>query len=163
MRVALISSLLLLYLEYPYPALSQAKPETAEVKTESKLAVIEAGVEDAEDAPFVPKDYRFLPGDTLYFEFDIAGFSIRETGDYYKEKRLSLEYIVQPFDANNVALAPAVSGKIDEDLAAQDKNWLPKRRASFPLPSLMSRGQYHVRVTVTIWSRKRKSRGISHF
>ncbi|HEX4231008.1 MAG TPA: hypothetical protein VHZ07_20190 [Bryobacteraceae bacterium] len=141
MRSVLIPCLLLFYLEYPHAGLSQlpAKPE-------SKLAVIDAGAEDAESAPFVASDYRFLPGQTLYFEFDIAGFGIRETGGYFKAKHISLEYAVQPFDANNVGLAPAVSGKIDEDLAPQDKNWLPKRRASFLLPAYVARGQYHVRV-----------------
>lgn len=143
MRVALFSCLPLFYLEYPHAVLSQTPP-----KLESKLAVMQAGVEDAEDAPFVATDYHFLPGQTLYFEFDIAGYGIHETGGYFKVRRLSLAYTVQPFDSNSVALAPAVSGKIDEDLAAQDKNWLPKRRASFLLPSLVTRGEYHVRVTV---------------
>jgi hypothetical protein len=142
-RLVLIPCLLFLYLEYPHAGLSQSP-----AKPESKLAVIEAGAEDAEDAPFVAKDYRFLPGQTLYFEFDVAGFGIHETGGYFKVKHISLEYAAQPFDANNVALAPAVSGAIDEDLAPQDKNWLPKRRASFVLPTLAARGQYHVRVTV---------------
>ena len=142
-RPSLILCLLVFYLEYP-----RALPSQPAAKSDSKLAVIDAGVEDAEDAPFVAKSYRFLSGETLYFEFDIAGFDVRETGDYYKVRRISLEYTVQPFDSNDVALTPAISGKIDEDLTDQDKNWLPKRRASFLLPSLMARGQYHVRITV---------------
>jgi hypothetical protein len=142
-RLVWIPCLLLFYLEYPHASLSQSP-----AKPESKLAVIDAGPEDAEDSPFVAKDYRFLPGQTLYFEFDIAGFGIRETGGYFKTKHVSLDYAVQPFDGNNVALAPAESGTIDEDLAPQDKNWLPKRRASFLLPAYVARGQYHVRVTV---------------
>lgn len=142
-RLVLIPCLSLLYLEYPHAGLSQAP-----AKPESKLAVSQAGVEDAEDAPFVATGYRFLPGQTLYCEFDIAGFGIHETGGYFKVKHITLEYEAQPFDANSVALAPAVSDKIDEDLAPQDKNWMPKRRASFLLPSYVARGQYHVRVTV---------------
>lgn len=142
-RLTLIPCLLLFYLEYPL-ALSSQMPN----KPESKLAVIQAGAEDAEDAPFVPKDYRFMPGETLYFSFQIAGFGVRETGGYYPVKRISLEYEVQPFDSNEVALTPAISGKIDEELGKEDKNWLPKRRASFSLPSFVVSGQFHVRVTV---------------
>jgi hypothetical protein len=47
-----------------------------------------------------------------------------------------------------VALAPAVTGKIDDEIGREDKNWLPKRRASFLLPSYIGAGSYLIKVTV---------------
>ena len=61
---------------------------------------------------------------------------------------LPLEYSAQPFDAKDVALTPADAGKINEDLAEQDKNWLPKRRVSFLIPSFLGAGEYRVHVAV---------------
>src|SRR5581483_6194087 len=96
----------------------------------STLAVIDAGVAQADDAPFVPPSYEFLPGDYLYFTFQIAGYGIRseQRGEVHK---ISLAYDVAPEDAHGVPLTEASSGTVATDLSPEDKNWQPKRRASF--------------------------------
>jgi len=113
----------------------------------SNLAVIDAGVEQSEDAPFAPPDYQFLPGDYLYFSFDISGFAIRsEQRD--EVHKISLTYTVTPEDIHGVALTPAQPGTIATELSPEDKNWLPKRRASFLIPSFVAAGEYRVHVEV---------------
>lgn len=114
---------------------------------EKQLAVVDAGVEASEDAPFVAKDYRFLPGDYLYFTFQIAGFTVKseQRGEV---QRISLAYEIMPQDSGGIALAPAVSDKIQTDLSPEDKNWLPKRRITFSIPSFVAAGEYRVHVTL---------------
>jgi hypothetical protein len=111
------------------------------------LAITNAGVESEEDGPFVPAEYRFLPGDYLHFVFQVTGFKI-ERGGEEKPKRISLRYRVQIIDENGSDLAPEEKGTVQDELAPEDKEWTPKRRAAFLLPSYISAGTYRVRVVV---------------
>ncbi len=136
-RVALVLIVTILRLFSP-PLLAAA---------ESSFAVINAGVSSAEDAPFVSSEYRFLPGDYLYFTFEIAGFAVRSENQG-ETKKISLQYQVLIQDKEGRDLAEPVSGDIQTDLSPEDKNWVPKRRASFLLPSFLSSGPFRVRVVV---------------
>jgi hypothetical protein len=121
----------------------QAKVSAAE----PTLAILDAGPESSEDAPFVPSDYRFYPGDYLYFRFQVAGFAI-QTDEKTEARKISLIYEITPQDANGVPLTAPVSGDIKDDLNPEDKNWTPKRRASFLLPSFVASGYFHLHLVV---------------
>lgn len=113
----------------------------------STLAVVGAGIEQSEDAPFVSPGYEFLPGDYLYLTFQIAGFGIKsENRD--EVHKISLEYDAGPQDRNGVPLTETVKGVIATELSAEDKHWAPKRSASFLIPSFVSAGEYRVHVHV---------------
>lgn len=111
------------------------------------LAIIDAGVQSSEDAPFVSADYRFQPGDYVYVIFGVAGFQ-SAAGTEGQPRKISLTYRITPEDLNGVALASPVTDKIDVELNAEDKNWTPKRRASFLLPSLVSAGNFQIHIVV---------------
>lgn len=114
---------------------------------ESSLAVVDGGIEPSEDAPFVPNGYQFLPGDFVYFSFQIAGFSIKsEEPD--EVRRISLAFEVTPEDSNGLALTPPDSGTVQAELNPEDKNWMPKRRVSFLLPSFVAAGEFRIHVVV---------------
>ncbi len=113
----------------------------------SELAVVQAGVQQSEDAPFVPADYVFLPGDYLYFTFQIAGFSI-QSSNRDEVQKISLTYQAAPEDANGVPLTKPVSDSIQAELSSEDKNWTPKRRASFLLPSYVASGDFRVHLVI---------------
>jgi len=114
---------------------------------ESSLAILDAGPESSEDAPFVSNDYQFYPGDYLYFRFQVTGFAI-QTSETTEVRKISLNYEITPQDANGVPLTPAASGDIKDELNPEDKNWTPKRRASFLLPSFIASGQFHIHLVV---------------
>jgi hypothetical protein len=111
----------------------------------ANLAIVQAGVQQSEDAPFAPADYTFLPGDFLYFTFQIAGFAIQSL-DRDEVHKISLTYQVTPEDANGVPLTKPVSDSIQAELNSEDKSWTPKRRASFLLPSYIASGDFRVHV-----------------
>ncbi len=114
---------------------------------EPSLAVINAGVSSSEDAPFVSGDYRFLPGDYLYFTFEIAGFAVHSENQG-ESRKISLQYEVLIQDSDGHDLTAPVSDEIRTELSPEDKNWVPKRRASFLLPSFLSFGPFRVRAVV---------------
>jgi hypothetical protein len=111
------------------------------------LTIVNAGIESAEDAPFVAPDYLFNPGDFVYLIFEISGY--KAVGSEYNGPRhISLKYKAEPLDRNGVPLAAAATGTIEQEIGKEDKNWMPKRRASFLLPSYLARGTYHINVAV---------------
>ncbi len=116
-------------------------------KPESSLAIIDAGVQQSEDAPFVSNAYQFLPGDYLYFTFQVAGFKV-ESEDRDETRKIALSYDVIPEDSNRIALCQPASDKIEAELNPEDKDWLPKRRASFLLPAFVAAGEFHIHVVV---------------
>src|SRR5271167_3741022 len=112
---------------------------------ESSLSIVQAGIQSSEDAPFVRANYEFLPGEYVYFTFTISGYDTEKTETAV---RLHLEYVVDLEDSNGVPLTPRESGSIQDELHPQDKDWLPKRRMSFQLPSQVAAGNFTVQVTV---------------
>ncbi len=111
------------------------------------LAIVDAAIESSEDAPGVAADYEFMPGDFLYFQFEIAGFKTLGKDDS-GGRHISLAYTVEALDDKGVLLAPAAKDEIAQEITPQDKDWAPKRRASFLLPSYVAHGTYHVRLSV---------------
>jgi hypothetical protein len=113
----------------------------------SALAIVGGGVQPGEDAAFVSPSYSFLPGDFLYFTFLIGGFSAK-VNSATDSRSISLHYEISVEDVPGVPLAKPVSGEISEDLSQEDKNWTPKRRVSFQIPSFVANGDCHVHVVV---------------
>ena len=111
------------------------------------LAILDAGIQRSEDAPFVSSDFQFLPGDYLYCRFQVSGYAI-ETDPKNDIRKLSLSYEITPRDSKGVALTPPVSGTIADELSSEDKNWTPKRRASFLLPSFVAAGDFSLHIVV---------------
>jgi hypothetical protein len=121
-------------------------PALYSAETDS-LAIINAGVEQSEDAPSVAPDYRFLPGDYVYFTFQIAGFRV-QSEERDEIRKISLSYEVTAQDAAGVPIAPAIPGIVKTELNPEDKNWVPKCRVSFLIPSFVAAGLFRVHVFV---------------
>ncbi|HEX4750106.1 MAG TPA: hypothetical protein VH302_11240 [Bryobacteraceae bacterium] len=119
-----------------------------ETAPETRLAIVQAGVQQSEDAPFVSANYTFLPGDYLYFTFEIAGFT-PESLNRDEVHKIALTYRVTPEDTNGVPLTEPAQDSIKTDLSAEDKNWTPKRRTSFLLPSYLAAGDFRVHVQIS--------------
>ncbi|MGA8028043.1 MAG: hypothetical protein WB992_12945 [Bryobacteraceae bacterium] len=114
---------------------------------ESSLAIVQAGVQQSEDAPFVPSDYRFLPGDYLYFTFQVAGFAAKSENQE-SARKISLKYEATLQDIAGIALSEPASGAIEAELNPEDKDWIPKRRSSFLIPSFVAAGDFHVHLVI---------------
>jgi hypothetical protein len=114
---------------------------------ESNLAILAAGVQQTEDGSFVASDYQFLPGDFVYFTFQIAGYQAK-SNEHDESREISLAYELRPEDGNGVPLTASNKETIETTLNPEDKNWTPKRRASFLIPSFVAAGQFHIHLVV---------------
>ncbi len=123
---------------------------------EIPLEILGAGLSSAEDDPFVSPSYRFMPGDFIYFVFQVSGYRVeakpkdKEKGKEEEEEggQLHLSYEIELVDAEGVSLTTPVTGVIEDETSSKDKNWLPKRRVSFQLPPLLAAGRFTLRATV---------------
>ena len=114
---------------------------------DATLEILNTIVSQSEDGPPLPHDFRFIPGDTIYFTFQVAHFAIQRNEEL-DASQIDISYDVALEDASGVPLVPAASDRIAVQLNSQDKNWLPKRRASFQVPNLIAAGEYELVVNV---------------
>ncbi len=110
-----------------------------------KLAFERLALHQYEDGPLLPANHDFLPGETVWFSARIAGFESQPAGD---NRSVKLSWQVQILDPAGVAVEPLKTGRVDESLRPQDKDWVPKFGISFLLPSFVPGGTYHIPVMV---------------
>ncbi|MBK7930590.1 MAG: hypothetical protein IPJ98_24895 [Bryobacterales bacterium] len=119
---------------------AQEKPAAA------GLAIVEATLSQYEDGTPMPATYRHFPGETVYLAFRIQGYRREEKQD--ERNFLKLNWKVELRDpAGRLVVRPG-SGKIDAELAEQDKEWKPKQRWEALLPPLLPSGDYQVVITL---------------
>lgn len=108
------------------------------------LAIEQIVLSQFEDGPPIPTDYYFVPGDTVFFSFHVAGY--KAVGD--EDPRVSLTYTIEARDAAKVAIMEPDSGLVDTTLVTEDKDWTPKVRLRVPVPPYAPSGTYSVQVIV---------------
>jgi hypothetical protein len=111
----------------------------------SKLAFERLALHQYEDGPLLPESHEFLPGETVWFSARIAGFESQIAGD---NRNVKISWQVGITDPAGVAVEAPRTGRLDDSLRTQDKDWVPKFVVSFLLPSFIPGGTYHIPVTV---------------
>lgn len=110
-----------------------------------KLAFDRLALHQYEDGPLLPASHEFLPGETIWFSARIAGFESQTADD---NRNVKLSWQVGIVDPAGVAVEAPKTGRLDESLRTQDKNWVPKFVVSFLLPSFIPGGTYRIPVQV---------------
>ena len=111
----------------------------------SKLAFERLALHQYEDGPLLASSHDFLPGETIWFSCRIAGFESEPAGD---NRNVKLSWQAGLLDPGRIPVEPPKTGRLDESLRFQDKDWVPKFVISFLLPSFIPGGSYHIPVTV---------------
>jgi hypothetical protein len=113
---------------------------------ESPLGIVDAGVQAVEDGPFVTAEYAFMSGEAVYFSFQVAGYQIERSPE---ARNIKLDFSIQLADSAGILLAPPVSGRVEEELNDEDKDWRPKRRAVLQLPPYIVAGEARLTISLT--------------
>src|SRR2546430_378170 len=77
-------------------------------------------------------------GEVLYFSCQVEGYSKTEKDE------IRLTFQVEAKDANGVLLQAPTNGKVETNLSPEDKDWLPKLRATILIPPLLPPGEYQM-------------------
>ena len=110
-----------------------------------KLAFDRVALHQFEDGPVLAATYEFVPGETAYFSCRISGYALAKSDD---QQRVKLSWSMRMLDPSGVPLEKDKSGKIEDTVLPQDKDWKPKFLASFIIPGFLPTGTYHIPVKV---------------
>jgi hypothetical protein len=89
--------------------------------------------------------YEFVPGETVYFSCRITGYKLAKADE---QQGVKLTWQMRALDPAGVALIKDQSGKIEDTVLPQDKDWKPKFLVSFIIPGFIATGTYHIPVKV---------------
>jgi len=111
-----------------------------------KFAIERAALQQYEDGPALAANYEFLPGETVVVGCRLTGYATEKKGS---EQRVNLAWQLRVLDPSGVPVDKEHSGRIDDTVLPEDKNWMPKLQVSFTLPPFAPSGSYRIPVTVT--------------
>ena len=113
----------------------------------AELSAVNVQLHDYEDSPPVPASQAFRASETVYLSFQISGFQPTE------DDHIQLSYEIVATDPAKRPLGPPKSGKIEAELAAEDKKkgqqWMPKLRYQIQLPVTPAAGAYGFQLQLT--------------
>ncbi len=107
------------------------------------LRIIHIGIHQIEDGPAVGDRVKFVPGETIYLSFDVENYA------QTKEQSVAISWIVDAADPKGIAIIPPAPGRKQATLQPEDKEWIPRMRQSFAVPSPAPGGDYSVHIQVT--------------
>jgi hypothetical protein len=110
---------------------------------QSKLSVERIALHQFEDGPILAATYEFVPGETANFSCRLTGFKIVQTDE---QRSVKLAWQMRVVDPSGVPIEKDQSGRIEDKLAPQDKEWVPKFLGTFTIPAFAPPGDYRVTV-----------------
>lgn len=106
------------------------------------LQIVQAIVSQSEGGVADAPGTTHVPGEILFFTCRIANFTKSP------DEKIRLAYSVQPFDPKGVPLAEIFKNELTDEVAPQDKDWLPRIATEVSIPPLVMSGDYKIVVKV---------------
>ena len=90
----------------------------------------------------MPADLGYAAGELAFFSMEIAGYQKSE------KDHIQLAWEWKCVDPSGIPLVEPASGKVETEVSPEDKEWLPKVRQNFEIPSYTPSGNYRLLITV---------------
>lgn len=114
------------------------------------LQLVNPGVRQIEDGPAVPIGTQFVPGETVFYSVQVAGYTIAPATAADPDKRkVRLSYTIDAYDPKGLRIVETVQSVLDTTISDQDKEWKPKVRTEVLLPPFAPPGKYKITTTLT--------------
>jgi hypothetical protein len=107
------------------------------------LEVVLPIVSQSDGGAPMPAGFAHVPGETLFFSFQVAGFTRSA------EDKVDIDYTVDALDPRGVRVMETAAKRVSAELSPQDKEWRPRVRLEISLPSLADSGTYKIVIKVT--------------
>jgi hypothetical protein len=104
--------------------------------------IVGATLQQFEDGPSLPAAHQFIPGETVFFSFQVRGYSVSSEG------KVQFTYRIEALDPDGAPLVEPDSGRIETEISDMDKEWLPKVRYSCLIPPQALPGQFRISALV---------------
>jgi hypothetical protein len=106
------------------------------------LSIVNTSLQQYEDGPRMPPDLGYAAGELAFFSLEIAGYQKSE------KDHVQLAWEWKCVDPAGIPLVEPASGKVETDVAPEDKEWLPKIRQNFEIPYYAPSGAYRLLIAV---------------
>jgi hypothetical protein len=106
------------------------------------LEIVRPLLSNTDGGAVLPFGYEIRPGETIFFSCRIHNYQKTP------EEKVHLAYSVGAFDPTGVPLVEIYKNEITEEVAPQDKDWMPRIATQIPVPPLIGAGTYQIAVTV---------------
>jgi hypothetical protein len=111
--------------------------------SQKALTIVNSTLHQIEDGPPIYSDHKYIPGETVFFSFQVSGYQVSK-----ENNKVDLSYRIDAVDSQGVRLVKTSSGKVEAELAPQDKDWMPKVRLSFIIPPYVLPGKFQIQATI---------------
>ena len=111
-----------------------------------KFTIERPALHQFEDGPVLAPTYEFVPGEAVFFSCRLIGYALEKKD---QEQHARLAWQMRVLDPSGALVEKEHSGRIDEVVLPQDKNWMPKFLVSFVVPPFAPAGAYRIPVKVT--------------
>lgn len=118
---------------------------SAMMSAQPKLVFDRLALHQLEDGPVLAPTYEFVPGETVHFSCRLSGYTTLKKGE---TQTVKLSWELRVLDPSGVPVDKDATGKIEEEVLPQDKDWRPKFLTSFTVPAFAPSGTYHIPVKV---------------
>jgi hypothetical protein len=112
----------------------------------AQLAIVNPRFLEYDNGPILAADSLFHAGDTVYLTFQVSGF--KTTGE--DDDQFHITWDIKADDPVNRPIAEPVSGKMEAELAPEDKKakWMPRVRYNVQIPHAGAAGKYLIHIAV---------------
>ncbi len=110
-----------------------------------QLTIERIALHQFEDGPVLAPTHEFVPGETIYFSCRLTGYKVEKKED---EQHVKLAWQMRVTDPSGMLIEKEKSGRFEDDVLPQDKNWMPKFLSSFVMPPFAPSGIYRIPVKV---------------
>jgi hypothetical protein len=104
----------------------------------NQIAFVQVGIHQTEDGELVPQGATHVPGETLFFSFQLEGYRVSP------EDKVRIAYEVDAFDPDGIRLLETHKGQIEAGVLPEDKDWKPKVRRTIVIPPFAGSGRYRI-------------------
>jgi hypothetical protein len=104
------------------------------------LAIVRPFISQTDGGEPDPPGFTHVPGETLFFTCRVAN-STKSA-----ESRIHVAYSVQAFDPKGLPLDQIYKNEFVDEIALQDKGWMPKIQTEVAIPPLAPSGAYKIMV-----------------
>ncbi|MGO9232295.1 MAG: hypothetical protein ACLQKA_24120 [Bryobacteraceae bacterium] len=102
------------------------------------LALVRPVISQVEEGAAAPEGFHYTPGEVLFFTCRVAHYT--KTAD----SKIRIDYSVAAFDPRGVQLNETYKNEFDNEVASEDKGWMPRIQTQVMIPPLAGSGTYKI-------------------
>jgi hypothetical protein len=128
-----------------YPVIGVVFAAVALAAPAKQLKIERAALHQMEDGPPLAPNAEYIAGETVFFSCQISNYEIAGEEE---DRRVLLDWRIEVTDPAGIPVVEPNTSKMAAKVRPEDKEWLPKIRYNFAIPSFAPTGNYRLTFAV---------------